>query len=342
MGTTTKVVDRTYLTKQFKNFNDTLVKPGLEDLDDRKVDKVAGKGLSKNDFTDALKTKLEGLENVELETEPIDFYTLDSDEFTYTKTPGTISKLFVHLFRNPENLSGEDTALRNNDDYIVDADGVVRYEFGRSNYGNSLYKINDNNDIVAVFDTNLTENSYLYNIYDSLRNSNGDNNDAYDKLLDDISKDESGVFNGINANSETITLSTRTELQRLINNALTSYSSSPNNHDYYNSEDDNDKISISPRANNAFILSSDKLFAKYNMSSGGSPDGIPVAYYSFDEASYQISYVLQKWNNSDYRQNESYGFHGLSIIEKALETGRALDIGIDITNLPEHQWWWVN
>ena len=63
MGTTTKVVDREYLRSQFKNFNDILVKPKIQDLEDRKVDKVAGKGLSSNDFTDALKTKLEGLSN---------------------------------------------------------------------------------------------------------------------------------------------------------------------------------------------------------------------------------------------------------------------------------------
>lgn len=41
---------------------------GLEDALDGKVDKVAGRGLSTNDFTNALKTKLEDLQLIELPT----------------------------------------------------------------------------------------------------------------------------------------------------------------------------------------------------------------------------------------------------------------------------------
>ena len=87
-GTTTKVVDREYLKAQFKNFNDILVKPKIQDLDDRKMDKVAGKGLSTNDFTDDLKTKLEGLSNYD-DTELVNaINTLNGD----INTEGSVAK----------------------------------------------------------------------------------------------------------------------------------------------------------------------------------------------------------------------------------------------------------
>ena len=87
-GTTTKVVDREYLKAQFKNFNDILVKPKIQDLEDRKVDKVQGYSLSKNDFTDALKTKLEGLSNYD-DTELVNaINTLNGD----INTEGSVAK----------------------------------------------------------------------------------------------------------------------------------------------------------------------------------------------------------------------------------------------------------
>lgn len=67
---TTKVINRTYLKEQFKNFNDLVIKPQFSDVQeslDKKVDKVEGYGLSKNDFTDELKSKLEGLWTAEEE-----------------------------------------------------------------------------------------------------------------------------------------------------------------------------------------------------------------------------------------------------------------------------------
>ena len=85
---TTKVVDREYLKQQFKNFNDILVKPKIQDLEDRKVDKVQGYSLSKNDFTDALKTKLEGLSNYD-DTELVSaINTLNGD----INTEGSVAK----------------------------------------------------------------------------------------------------------------------------------------------------------------------------------------------------------------------------------------------------------
>ena len=63
---TNKVVDRAYLLNQFKNYHRTLVTAKVQDLEstlNTKVDKVTGYGLSKNDFTDELKNKLDGLSN---------------------------------------------------------------------------------------------------------------------------------------------------------------------------------------------------------------------------------------------------------------------------------------
>ena len=59
-----RLLDKKYLTKQFEIYNSTvfgvIVKDTLETLD-TKVDKRDGFKLSKNDFTDELKAKLEGL-----------------------------------------------------------------------------------------------------------------------------------------------------------------------------------------------------------------------------------------------------------------------------------------
>lgn len=63
---TNKVVDRAYLKTQFKAYNAELVNKKVSALNTTlgtKVDKREGYDLSKNDFTDAFKAKLEGLEN---------------------------------------------------------------------------------------------------------------------------------------------------------------------------------------------------------------------------------------------------------------------------------------
>lgn len=66
MPATNKVVNKAYLLTQFTNYNSQVVNAKVTAINSTlatKVDKVAGYGLSKNDFTDALKTKLEGLSN---------------------------------------------------------------------------------------------------------------------------------------------------------------------------------------------------------------------------------------------------------------------------------------
>ena len=66
MPATNKVVNKAYLLTQFTNYNSNVINQKVAAINSNiatKVDKVAGYGLSKNDFTDALKTKLEGLNN---------------------------------------------------------------------------------------------------------------------------------------------------------------------------------------------------------------------------------------------------------------------------------------
>lgn len=66
MAVSNKVVNREYLLTQFKNYNKVLVNTKVAAINatlDTKVDKRVGYALSKNDFTDAFKEKLEGLEN---------------------------------------------------------------------------------------------------------------------------------------------------------------------------------------------------------------------------------------------------------------------------------------
>ena len=61
-----KVLNRNYVFRQISNYHNTYIDRILKDTSDivnTKVDKVSGYGLSKNDFTDELKNKLDGLSN---------------------------------------------------------------------------------------------------------------------------------------------------------------------------------------------------------------------------------------------------------------------------------------
>ncbi len=447
MSGTTKVVDREYLKQQFKNFNDILVKPKITDLDDRKVEKIPGKGLSKNDFTDDLKTKLEGLSNYddtelvnaintlngdaqtqgsvaqmtadavaaivagadasfdtlkeisdwiishadsaaamntainantqaitvlngdentqgsvahtvkeamdvlayEIEDVDIDFSKL---EFTYTKTPGTISKIFVHLYRNTtspnSNSTGDDKnlydryydsiepSLQNMMDsplgtettlYPTDVDGVTRYELGNvyaqvtengegektvdaSDYLN-LQKIADDTDIMVVFDANITSSSGLNDIKNTILDIDT-NADAYDKIIEELSKDTSGQykFYSTDDSSEYVVGVNKSDTAAFIRKSFND-----------NSVHDENSGSYSPYVR---VISSDKVFGAY--------DGFPGSDFIISGENNYYSFSLGYFEDqpeTDY----STGFHGMNIIHKALETGRALDIAINIGHI---------
>lgn len=65
-------------------FNNDILAPiwnNLKTLDTGKIDKTEGKGLSTNDFTDALKQKLDGLSNTSTGNNPITCRKENGDTF---------------------------------------------------------------------------------------------------------------------------------------------------------------------------------------------------------------------------------------------------------------------
>ncbi len=91
---------------------DIITKEYLEGQLINKVDKVAGKGLSTNDFTNAYKTKLDGLPNS---------ITADNIKTALGYTPGkmTYNMLDNSDFRNPVNQRGN-TSYSNATQYTID------------------------------------------------------------------------------------------------------------------------------------------------------------------------------------------------------------------------------
>ena len=228
-----------------------------------------------------------------------------SDEFNYVKTPGTITKIFLHLFENDavksvHTSSGneDETAILNqlqtqeidNSEYFVDADGVVRYDFGTTGYANFNKIIGD--DIITVFNIEFTNNSNIAEIADALTDTEG-NAAAYQKLVENLTKDDVTYYDGGDYSC--------------INPIV-------------NVEAARDMISGNFGAHNVIALSSDKIFE-----TGHSQDLLDIDNYS----SHNLATVIE--DHSEGLTNHSFGYiHGLRIIEKALETGRALDLGIVI------------
>lgn len=108
----------------------TLNGQSVEDMIDDKVDKVDGKGLSTNDFTDEYKTKLDGLENIEFEeTDPtVPAWAKEENKPSYTADEvGALSKdtpLFSGDYNDLENapdISEDDSG----DLIIADKDGNI-------------------------------------------------------------------------------------------------------------------------------------------------------------------------------------------------------------------------
>ncbi len=228
-----------------------------------------------------------------------------SDEFTYVKTPGKITKIFLHLFENEavKNVyaSSEDeesiailnqiqTQEIDGNTYFVDADGVVRYDFSTTEYA-SFDKI-VGNDIITVFNIEFTNNSSIAELADALTDTQG-NAAAYQKLVENLTKD-----------------------------GVTYYDEEDYSYIYplENVEAAREMISGNFGAHNVIALSSDKIFA-----TGYGQNLLDIDNYS----SHNVATVIE--DHSEYLTDESFDcIHGLRIIEKALETGRALDLGIRI------------
>jgi predicted aspartyl protease len=99
--------------------NLTLDGQSVEDIIDGKVDKVDGKGLSTNDFTDEYKTKLDSLENITFEeTDPtVPAWAKEANKPTYTADEvGALSK-------DTQLFSGDYNDLENAPDITEDGSG---------------------------------------------------------------------------------------------------------------------------------------------------------------------------------------------------------------------------
>lgn len=117
----------------------TLNGQSVEDMIDDKVDKVDGKGLSTNDFTDEYKTKLDGLENIEFEeTDPtVPAWAKEENKPSYTADEvGALSKdtpLFSGDYNDLENapdISEDDSG----DLVIADKDGNIIFRSNGSGF----------------------------------------------------------------------------------------------------------------------------------------------------------------------------------------------------------------
>ena len=230
-----------------------------------------------------------------------------SDEFTYVKTPGKITKIFLHLVENRaiKNVytSGsndeESIAIRNQmqtreidgNTYFVDADGVVRYDIGNPEYNSFIKIVGD--DIITVFDIEFVGNSHIAKIADALTDTRG-NAAAYQKLVENLTKDGVTYFS-TNDGSHFYPINNIESARNLIENEIA-----------------NDSV---------VILSSDKIAA-----TGWSQDMLSIDRFN----SADIQTMINRYSSTTYSNSVGY-VHGLFIIEQALATGRALDLGIIIS-----------
>lgn len=98
---------------------------------DNKVDKVSGKGLSKNDFTDALKTKLDGIEEEAEKNVQSDWNQSDNTKDDFIKNKPTIDNALsgtsTNAVQNKVVKEAIDLKLNKADYYIEDEDANETY-----------------------------------------------------------------------------------------------------------------------------------------------------------------------------------------------------------------------
>lgn len=103
---------------------------------DRKVDKVSGKGLSKNDFTDALKTKLDGIEEEAEKNVQSDWNQSDNTKDDFIKNKPTIDNALsgtsTNAVQNKVVKEAIDLKLDKEDYYMYDIDANKTYLVTRS------------------------------------------------------------------------------------------------------------------------------------------------------------------------------------------------------------------
>ena len=244
-----------------------------------------------------------------------------SDEFTYTKEPGKIKKIFLHLYDGAtlESVDVDPASTHSVDgnwDCYIDADGITRLDL---NAADDLRKIGDSTfDIVTAFDVDVTAES---NLYDSIIEPIITDTNAHAKIFERISHDMETrnveyTFNEdpTDSSSSRVIISdandVRNFLHALAYSTRYSYSCGDRN-GYY--------------VTDFHVMGSDKVFTSdyYNVDHFDR-----VSYIDFDIYSNNIGFIID-----NVQPDESGGFQGIRIIQKALETGRALDIGVDLNSV---------
>ena len=253
-----------------------------------------------------------------------------SDEFTYEPTPGRISKIFLHLYdgNTLEDVVPPDSQITEVDGShcYIDSDGVTHREFNLDKSG--LKKIGDNTfDIVVAFDANITSESNLKDIIDTITLNENVHAKIYEKIEND--KNENGTYyvyaeDYSDGSSTAIPIESAEDVTKLMN-VLTNTV-----RDSGNWREDRAFDSIYEYEPSGFhVMGSDKVIGtnSYN-----------VDYFDifntnedFNMYSNNIAGLLDKTEPS-----ESVGFQGIYVIDKAIQQGRALDIGFDIST---PRWW---
>lgn len=173
-------------------------KSQTDDLISEKVDKVSGKSLSTNDFTDTNKSKLDGLEN-----------------YDDVEIKAKIANIEEQTILNQSTLDYQRKNLFKNRAKSITTGGVT-------------FTVTDNGDISATGTTTGTKMSYyLFNSNESSPDKNAPNNLVFDKdvivsckgemvnakLTLYIRKNGAMTYASINNASETYLLSANTEVQ---------------------------------------------------------------------------------------------------------------------------------
>lgn len=247
-----------------------------------------------------------------------------SDEFTYEPTPGTINKIFLHLYdgNTLEDVVPPDSQITEIDGShcYIDSDGVTRREFNLDKW--NLKKIgNDTFDIVVAFDANITSESNLKDIINTIISDENVHAKIYEKMESDKASDYTYTEDYSDGSSTSIPIESVEDVTKLINilantvrdNCRMREDRAPDSDSTYEYE-----------PSGFHVMGSDKVVGA---------NGLSVDYFDifktsadFNMYSNNIAGLLDKTE-----PDESVGFQGIYVIDKAIQQGRALDIGFDIS-----------
>lgn len=247
-----------------------------------------------------------------------------SDEFTYEPTPGKISKIFLHLYdgNTLEDFVPSDSQITEVDGShcYIDSDGVTRREFNLDKW--NLKKIGDSTfDIVVAFNANITSESNIKDIINTMISDENVHMKIYEKMEQDKRNNVYYAYTeDYNDGSSTVmpieSVEDVTKLLNALTNSICQYRDWREDHIF---------DSIYEYEPSVFhVMGSDKVIGTNNL--GVDYFDIFNTNADFNMYSNNVAGLLDKTE-----PNESVGFQGIYVIDKAIQQGRALDIGVDIS-----------